>query len=292
MSHLLSVSSVTKINSSVIFVRHFTIDNLHDIKLSPKAGFVMKEWCANFPTHTSLTFKEVTELASRSHVMPETSSESFRTRSSLIAQNKLKVCFKPKGARFLSSSRITAGPENQRTIKTILCDMFLKYQFTVCVKPKIPFSHLIPLSLLTCIFDSFYYIAVYWISIFYIISTLYIAEKFPDSFGSRYLSFLKHYSSTEVFEKYCGNLWGALKAAIKNPEFIKVAAQNGVGKAITGTGAALVTEHIFHKAKVGQIYEYKTDQYMNDGKHSSGKPFSFKPNGPSILEKVTGRNGK
>ena len=83
MSHLLSVSSVTKINSSVIFVRHFTIDNLHDIKLSPKAGFVMKEWCANFPTHTSLTFKEVTELA-------------FRTRGSLIAQNKLKVCFRPK----------------------------------------------------------------------------------------------------------------------------------------------------------------------------------------------------
>lgn len=228
----------------------------------------------------------------RNHVMPEAFTGSFRTRSSLIAQNKLKVCFAPKGARFFSSNRTTAGPENHRTIKTILCDMFLKYQFTICVEPKIPLSHLIPLSLLTCIFNSFYYIAVYWISIFYIISTLYIAEKFPDSFGSRYLSFLKHHSSTEVFEKYCGNPWGALKAAIKNPEFIKVAAQNGVGKAITGTGAAIVTEHTFHKAKVGQIYEYKMDQYMNGGKHSSGKPFSFKPNGPSILEKVTGRNGK
>jgi len=85
---------------------------------------------------------------------------------------------------------------------------------------------------------------------------------------------------------------GALKAAIKNPEFIKVAAQHGIGKAITGTGVALATEHTFHKAKVGQLYEYKMDQYMNGGKHSSGKPFSFKPNGPSILEKVTGRNGK
>jgi hypothetical protein len=29
---------------------------------------------------------------------------------------------------------------------------------------------------------------------------------------------------------------------------------------------------------------------MNGGKHSSGEPFSFKPNRPSILEeKVTGR---
>ena len=228
----------------------------------------------------------------RNHVMPEAFTGSFRTRSSLIAQNKLKVCFAPKGARFFSSNRTTAGPENHRTIKTILCDMFLKYQFTICVEPKIPLSHLIPLSLLTCIFDSYYYITVYWISIFYIISTLYIAEKFPDSFGSRYLSFLKHHSSPEAFEKYCGNPWGTLKAFIQHPEFIKVAAKNGVGKALTGTGAVLLTEHTFHKAKVGQIYDYKMDQYMNGGKHSSGEPFSFKPNGPSLLDKVAGRNGK
>ena len=169
--------------------------------------------------------------------------------------------------------------------------MFLKYQFTVCVKTKIPSSHLILLSLLTCVFDSFYYIALYWVSILYIISTLYIAEKFPNSFGSWYLSFLKRHSSTEAFDKYCGNPWGALKAAIKNPEFIKIAAKNGAGKAIVGTGAALVTEHTLHKGKVGQLYEYQMDKYMNDGQHSSGKPFSFKPNGPSILEKFTGRNG-
>jgi hypothetical protein len=224
--------------------------------------------------------------------MPEAFTGSFRTRSSLIAQNKLKVYFAPKGARFFSSNRTTAGPENHKTIKTILCDMFLKYQFTICVEPQIPLSHLIFLSLMTYIFDSFYYIAVYWISIFYIISTLYIAEKFPDSFGSWYLSFLKRHSSTEVFKKYCGNPWAALKVAIKNPEFIKVAVENGVGKAAAGAGAAIVTEHTLHKAKVGQIYEYKMDQFMNGGKHSSGKPFSFKPNGPSILEKVTGRNGK
>jgi hypothetical protein len=42
--------------------------------------------------------------------------------------------------------------------------------------------------------------------------------------------------------------------AIKNPEFIKVAARNGVGEAIAGTGIALVTEHTFHKAKLGQLY--------------------------------------
>ena len=219
----------------------------------------------------------------RNHVMPEAFTGSFRTRSSVIAQNKLKVCFAPKGARFFSSNRTTVGPENH---KTIFCDMFLKYQFTICVEPKIPLSHFIPLSLLTCIFDSFYYIEVYWISIFY------IAEKFPDSVGSRYLSFLKHNSSTEVFAKYFGNPWGVLKVAITNPEFIDVAAQNGVGKAITGTEAALVIEHTYHKAKVGQIYKYKRDHYMNGGKHSSCKLFSFKPNGPSILEKVTIKNGK
>ena len=181
--------------------------------------------------------------------------------------------------------------QNNKTVKTktVLVDMFLKYQFSICVESKTPFSHLISLSLLTCIFDSLYYIAIYWISILY---TLYIAEKFPNSFGFKYLSFLKHHSSTEAFEKYCDNSWGALKAAIKNPKFIEVAVQNGANKAITSTGVALATERIFHKAKVGQIYEYKMDQYINGGKHSSGKPFSFKPNGQSIIEKFTGKNGK
>jgi len=184
------------------------------------------------------------------------------------------------------------GPENNKTIKNVLFDMFLKYQFSICVEPKIPLNHLIPLSLLTCIFDSLYYIIIYWISILYIVFTLYIAEKFPDSFGSKYLSFLKCHSSPEAFNKYCGNPWGALKAAIKNPEFVKVIAKNGIGKAVVGTGVAIATEHTFHKAKIGQIYEYKVDQYMNDGQHSSGKPFSFEPNGSSILDKVTGRNSR
>ena len=177
-------------------------------------------------------------------------------------------------------------------IKTILFDMFLKYQFSICVKTKMPLDHLIPLSLLTCIFNSPHYIIIYWISILYILFTLYLAEKLPNSFGSKYLSFLKRHSSTEAFEKYCGNPWSALKAAIKNPEFIKVAAQNGGVKAVTTTGIALATEHTLHKMKPGQIYEYTMDEYINDGKHSSGKPFSFKPNGPSILEKLTGRNDK
>jgi hypothetical protein len=121
---------------------------------------------------------------------------------------------------------------------------------------------------------------------------LYLAEKFPDSFGRRYLNFLKRHSSTEAFENYCGNSWGALKAAIKNPEFIKVLAKNGAGKAIAGTGIAIATEHTLHSAKVGQIYEYKVDQLINGGKHSSGKPFAFNPNGPSLLDKIAGRNGK
>ena len=225
----------------------------------------------------------------RNHVMPDASLRGFRTRSSVIAQDNLKICSGLKGARLFTSKRFTVGSENNKTVKTILFDMFLKYQFSICVEPKIPLSHLITLSLLTCIFGSLYYIAIYWISI---LSTLYIAEKFPNSFDSKYLSFLKRHSSTEAFEKYCGNLWRAFKAAIKNPEFIKVAAQNGAGKAITSTWAVIATEHTFHKAKISQIYEYKMDQYTNNGKHSSGKPFNFKPNEPSIVEKLTGRNGK
>jgi group II intron reverse transcriptase/maturase len=56
----------------------------------------------------------------RNHVMPGAFTGSFRTRSSLIAQNKLKVCFALKGARFFSSNRITVDPETQiRSSETI-----------------------------------------------------------------------------------------------------------------------------------------------------------------------------
>jgi hypothetical protein len=170
--------------------------------------------------------------------------------------------------------------------------MFLKYQFTICVEPKIPLNHLIPLILLTCIFGSLRYAVVYCMSILYIIFTIYVAEKFPDSFGSKYLNFLKRHSSPEAFKRYCGNPWQAIKTAIKNPEFLKVIFQNGAGKAIAGTGTVVVAEHTLHKAKVGQIYEYQMDKYMNGGKHSSNKPFEFRPNGPSIIDKFTNRNNR
>jgi len=164
--------------------------------------------------------------------------------------------------------------------------MFLKYQFTICVDKSIPMSHLLPLITLTWVFDSLYYITLYWVSIIFILVTLYLAEKYPSKFGGRYLDFLKRNSSSDAFNQYCGNPWSALKAAIKNPEFIKVAFENGVGKGIVGTGGVLLGEHALHKAKLGQIYEYSVEKSMNSGVHPSGKPFLYKPNGPSILEQL------
>ena len=231
----------------------------------------------------------------RNHVMPEASFRGLRTRSPVIVQNFSIVGSGPKGASFFSGNRSNVDSNHKdvenktRTIKKIIFDKFLKYQFTICVEKSIPFSHLLPITLLTYIFGSFYYIGIYWVSIIFILSNIYLSEKFPGSFGKRYLSFLKCHSSDEGFNKYCGNPFGAIKAAIKNPEFIKVAAQNGVGKAVVGTGAALATEHMMHKAKVGQLYEYYADKWVNDNIHSSKQPFKFKPNGPSILDKFIGR---
>jgi hypothetical protein len=181
------------------------------------------------------------------------------------------ISFK-KLARGFHSTRENGDPGSQKTIKTILFDMFLKYQFTVCTEPTIPSSHYIPLSLLTCAFDSLYYISLYAISISYILLTVCVSDQFPDSFGSWYLSFLKRHSSPEAFKKYCGNPFQALKASIKNPEFAKVVFKNGGGKVIVGAGVGLAVDHGAHK-------------FLNNGKHSSGQPFSFKDNGPSLLER-------
>jgi len=251
-----------------------------------------KQTVLHLPSNSNVTLR-------RNYVKPVLSAfrGEYRTRSLVMSHNVLNVHCVSKGARFFTCDRSTDGLEvstkigrKNKTLKTILFDMFLKYQFTICVESTMPANHLIPITLLTCVFDSFYYLTLYWFSIIYILITLYFADKYPDTFGTRYMNFLKRNSSTEAFEKYYGNSMSLLKAAIKNPEFIKVAVQNGIGKAVVGTGGALVTEHTLHKAKVGQLYEYQMDKYMNDGKHSSGEPFCFKDNGSSMLEKITSRN--
>ena len=67
---------------------------------------------------------------------------------------------------------------------------------------------------------------------------------------------------------------------------MNVVAKNGVGKAVTAAGLALATEYTFYKAKIGQVYEYKMDQYLNGGKHSSGKSFLFQLNEKSIFDRL------
>ena len=174
--------------------------------------------------------------------------------------------------------------------------MFLKYQCTVCTETNAPLSHVIPIFLLTWIVGSFKYMAIYIVSILYILLTVYLTHKFPDSFGSRYISFLKRHSSPEAFKKYCGNPLETLKTIIKNPEFINVVMKNGFGKIINCVGVGLALEHSVHELGVTQVYRYKTEQYMNGGQHPSGQPFTYKPNGPSVLESLffgkDGRPGK
>ena len=171
--------------------------------------------------------------------------------------------------------------------------MFLKYQCTVCTETNAPLSHVIPIFLLTWIVGSFKYMAIYIVSILYILLTVYLTHKFPDSFGSRYISFLKRHSSPEAFKKYCGNPLETLKTIIKNPEFINVVMKNGFSKMINCVGISLIFEDSGCKFKAGQLYRYKMEQYMNNGQHPSGQPFTFKPNGPSVLESlVFGKNDR
>lgn len=151
----------------------------------------------------------------------------------------------------------------KNTIKTSLFDMFLKYQFIICVEPKIPTSHLVVITLFTCIFHSLYCLMLYWVSIIFIITIFYLSEKYPNTIGAYYISFLKKHSSQEVFNKYCGNpleiikaSLGFMKTGIQNPEIVKTVSKNGAGKLISGSVAALGVEHTIHKIKLGQIYEY------------------------------------
>ena len=181
---------------------------------------------------------------------------------------------------------------NPKSFKNILFDMFLKYQFNVCVEPKPPLTHLISLSLLTSIWGSYRYIILYWFSIIFSLLNIYLSEKFPNAFGKRYVSFLKKHSSKEAFDMYYGNPGSVIKTFLANPEWLKIAFKNGASKGIGITATAFVVEHSFHHAKIGQLYEYHTEKFLNNGLHSTGKPFSFQPNGPLLIDSFLGRSPK
>lgn len=207
------------------------------------------------------------------------------TRKYLISYKKM--------TNFLNSKKnqtnSVTSTKQRKTFKTTLLNKFLKYQFTICVKKTLPNNHLLPILLLTCIFHSLRYIILYGISIIFILTMIYLSEKYPNKIGLYYISFLKKHSNQEIFNKYCGNFWSVLKKKIKHPKFFKKAATNGIKKVIVCASIVLFTEHLINKAKFGQLYEYYIEKILNNGVHPSNKPLELKFNSYSILEKLIGK---
>ena len=103
----------------------------------------------------------------------------------------------------------------------------------MCEKPELSFNHLAVLSLTIYFFDfSVTVIMIYWVFGLYVLLTFYIAEKFPNEVGPKYLDFLKRHSSPGAFEMYCGNSWRAIKLAARDPEIFGEAARNVSNKLI------------------------------------------------------------
>lgn len=97
------------------------------------------------------------------------------------------------------------------------------------------------------------------------------------------MSFVKRHSSAESFVKYCGNSWGALKAAFNSSEVSKTTLSKCGSKAILFVARGLGIEHTIHKPLLGQVYKYETEKYLNYGNHPTGKPFVYKIDNKVLL---------
>jgi cytochrome c oxidase subunit 1 len=181
----------------------------------------------------------------------------------------------------LSSLATGASPKGPIVF---LINSFLRFQYRMLEPTGVVWAHVIPICLLTSIFSTIKYLLLYCLAALYISVTLTLSEKFPNSFGAMYLSFLKRNSSVDVFERYCGNPWGSLKGLLNHPDFIKAVNNTLIEKVLPTVGYGLAVEHTLHNMKVGQIYEYHVDKYINNGVHSSGESFKFQPNGRSIVQ--------
>jgi hypothetical protein len=58
-------------------------------------------------------------------------------------------------------------------------------------------------------------------------------------------------------------------------------ASTGAGKFTIATFVAVLGQDAAHKSGIGQYPKYQMEKWANGGTHPSGKPFTFKDNGPS-----------
>lgn len=78
---------------------------------------------------------------------------------------------------FFSNGAIGVPKGPIHSNKTHLFNKFLEYQFNMCVEPNIPLNNMIFLSALICVIGFICCCALHNLSIFYIVSTLYLVKS-------------------------------------------------------------------------------------------------------------------
>jgi hypothetical protein len=132
------------------------------------------------------------------------------------------------------------------------------------------------------VFDRWEFSAFYiFLMVFSFISVI-LGKLFPNSIGIPLTGFYKRYSTPEIFEKYCGNLFSAVAGGLAE------IAQTSGGKVAVAIGGVLIAQDAFCKSGATQVAQYKMEQVMNGGTHPSNQPFLFKPTEPSWADQLVG----
>ena len=121
--------------------------------------------------------------------------------------------------------------------------------------------------------------------VFCVVSVIF-GKLFPNVVGTPLTRVYKKYASHDIFITYCGNnpynrIVGGLGAI----------GSTGGGRILLAAGGLLFGQDIIHKSGIGQYPKYQFEKFANNGNHPSGKPFTFKDNGPSWADNLS-RYGK
>jgi hypothetical protein len=184
---------------------------------------------------------------------------------------------------FVVLEALCSSPE--RNVKRNVLDRYLIFQHGSCqgrqllvLPERNVYVLLLGIAFLT---DQWWVLGIYIVPLIFATVTVTLGKLFPKYIGIPLTSFYRDNSSPDIFKKYCGNPFSSIAGAAA-----KVAG-SGAGRVVIAAGGAVAAQDMLHKSGVGQYPKWKFEEYVNNGKHPSKQPFTFKDNGPSWADNIS-----
>ena len=167
------------------------------------------------------------------------------------------------------------------SFKTLMMNKFLIFQNNLCQEETFLSNKTLYVICLTVATDYWHFIGIYVSLIIFITISVFLGKLFPKHIGIFLTNFYKKHSTSDIFEKYCGNLYSSISSTAAQ------IVSNGGSKAVLVIVSAILGQDAIHKTGLGEYFKYVFEKTVNGGVHPSKESFLFKSKEDSWGDKIS-----